>query len=563
MLFAFVAGALGAQVYTQGGGGVSVETRYVWPQKVDRGYVPVQIRIDNASVEDREIRLELLESYGYSAKTERTVRVEGGGRQTVEILLPAYMEHPAQHHLSVYDGVEWLTSINSIGPYERSTDARGSMLYASATEPDFDDTYAWVDRLLLSDQNAVGAAAFADLPDAHGAYSSLSLVVLDVSGGLPEREKLEPIASWVRLGGSLVLVGDEARHLARTDELLGPWMEERFTWTPWIDGGLLPGLNGQAMGMGHLGFLTEEELGQPLIVQSVASPAWSSPLAQRLPRGSSGKDVGAVPAIPGVEHLPRGAFAFLMFGVAVLLGPVNAFIVKLLKRPASLLATTPVLALSSTALMVGYGLAHNGLGVRTANHSVTLLDQRDHTAATHVVRQLYVGFSPRGGMRPSPDTLHFPVSMDWDFAPEMGWDEGRVLGGDLVPVRTATRQVVITEGSARQRLEVSGDQVSNSLGADVEVLLVRTGDGFLVLEDLDEGDTASLRAVEDLDAELALLWRSDMRTRTMHAWQPRAMDWPEGSYVARIDESPFVDDEGVDPDEAVGEHWVIGVLEGA
>lgn len=554
-----IASALAAQVYTEGGSGISVETRYAWPLKVDRGYVPVKVRVDNGSQEERTLRLEWLESYGYSAKIKRDVTLEPGERRELEVLLPAYLDHAAQHSLTVYEGGAWVTSISSIGPYDRSVDGRGSLLLLGQDEAEWEEVQHWVDALVLSDANSVGAVAFDDLPTSQGAYTSVSAVLLDTSEGLPDREKLEPLASWVRLGGSLVLVGDEARDVALDEELFADWMEPRFAWTPWLEGGLLPGLNSQQMGLGQLAFLSDEEKDQPLIVQSVIRPAWNSTLSRRLPRGSRG-DVGAMPEIPGVGSLPRGMFAFLMIGVAFLLGPVNAFVVRLLKRPASLLATTPVLALTSTAVLVGYGLAHNGLGVRTANHSVTLLDQRSHTAATHNVRQLYVGFSPPGGIRPSADTFHFPVRPDWDFMPEMSWDEGPILSGDLAPVRKATRQVVLTEGPARQRLEVIGEQAANSLGADIRQLVLRTDAGWYVLDQLDDGDSAALVPVEEPDLERLI--DSDMATRPVDLWPDRALDWPVGTYVARLDSSPFLDDEGVEPQEAAGEHWVVGVLEG-
>lgn len=562
MLFAFLAGAFAAQTYSEGGSGIAVETRYVWPLKVDRGYVPLQVRVDNASNQTREVRIELLESYGYSAKTTRTIELEAGERRELEFLLPSYLDHPAQHSLSVYDGAAWVTSISSIGPYERSTDGRGSVLVTAASEPDFQTHSDWVDTLVVSDSNAIGVASFDDLPTSHGGYTSLGLVLLDVRGGTPTREQLEPITSWVRLGGALVVVGDEGRAFAASDELLSIWMEERFEWTPWLEAGLLPGLNSYSMGLGQLAFIDDEELDQALVVRSVVQPAWNGALAKRLPRGTSLSDAGAMPAIPGVEHLPRGAFALLMFSVALLLGPVNAFVVKLVKRPASLLVTTPVIALTSTALMVGYGIAHNGLGVRTANFSVTMLDQRTHTAATQNVRQLYVGFAPRNGVRPAAGTLHFPIGPDWDFQPEVEWDEGRVLSGDLVPVRTATRQVVLTESSARQRLEVNGAEASNSLGADIEHVVVRTEAGWFVLDELRDGATETLAPLEDVDAELSRLFESEMATRSPSAWPVRALDWPTGTYVARLGASPFLDEEGVNPSEAAGEHWVVGVMEG-
>ncbi len=106
-----------------------------------------------------------------------------------------------------------------------------------------------------------------------------------------------------------------------------------------------------------------------------------------------------------------------------------------------------------------------------------------------------------------------------------------------------------------------GDEAANALGADILTAIVRTDEGWFLIEDLEEGDSAVLEPIEDLEPELAMLWESEMATKTPSPWPDRAMDWPVGTYVARIETSPFLDTEGVEVKEEAGEHWVVGVME--
>ncbi|MCP4807067.1 MAG: hypothetical protein GY913_26515 [Proteobacteria bacterium] len=552
--------AMAASTQSDTKSGIHVEATYAWPERLDRGYFPVQVVVENTSQEDRQIELTFTETYGYQSNTERVLELEPGERREFEVVLPSFMPHVAGHSMSVTDEGRWLTTLSPLGPSELGTDYRGSVLLASKTAYDFEEEHTWRDRLSLSDVNATGTAAFDHLPRDPGAYTSLGLVIVDVTEGMPSADQLEGLAGWVRLGGAVVLVGDTAD--VHSAPVFAEWMEDRFAWEPWLDAGLLPGINTWAMGMGQLSVASPEEAAQPLTIQSIVQPSFRSEISQRLPRGTY-QTGGAAPEIPGVEQLPRGAYALLMFCVAMVLGPLNAFAVKLLKRPSMMLVTTPVLAVGSTLLMVGYGLSHNGLGVQTAGYSITMLDQRNHTAATHAVRQIFFGLSPGKGLRPEPGTWHFPISPDWDFRYESSWDGGRVVSGDLVPIRAPIRQVLISEGTRRERLEFTGGQASNTLGAEIEQLVVRSGGAWYVLDEpLATGAATSLTVTEDIDAALESLWQSDTATRQSAVWPHEALDFPDGSYIARLGTSLFIDDEGVDPREVVGEHWVIGVLEG-
>ena len=549
--------ALAATTMSDTKAGIHVEATYAWPERLDRGYFPVQVAVENTSDEDREIELAFTETYGYQSETTRTLDLEPGERREFEVVLPAFMPHVAGHSMNVTDNGMWLTSLSSLGPSELGTDYRGSVLLVTPTAMDFDEELEWRDRLTLSDINATGTAGFDDLARDPGAYTSLGLVVLDVREGAPTSEQLEGLSGWVRLGGALLVVGDASQ--VANEPLLGDWMQERFAWHPWLDSGLLPGINTWSMGLGHLSVANGAEIDEPLTLHSIIQPSYTSELSRRMPRGTY-QNGGAQPEIPGVEHTPRAAYALLMFLVAIVLGPVNAFAVRLLKRPSTMLLTTPVLAVGSTLLMVGYGLSHNGLGVQTGAYSVTFLDQRAHNASTHAVRQIYFGLSPGKGLRPDPGTWHFPVEPDWDFRYENTWDGGRVVSGDLVRVRVPMHQVVVSDQTRRERLEVAGMEATNTLGADIQQLVVRTEDGWLTLDDLAAGASGALASTDE--PPLEALWRSETATRQAEVWPPEPLDFPTGTYVARLDRSPFLDDEGLEIDEKVGEHWVIGVLEG-
>ena len=81
---------------------------------------------------------------------------------------------------------------------------------------------------------------------------------------------------------------------------------------------------------------------------------------------------------------------------------------------------------------------------------------------------------------------------------------------------------------------------------------------FYQATDIEPGATATLRPVDrmTLDQEHDAIWRS--------TWDATYAERPvlrDGTYVARLARSPFIDHDGLEPKELAGHHVLVGVME--
>jgi hypothetical protein len=251
---------------------------------------------------------------------------------------------------------------------------------------------------------------------------------------------------------------------------------------------------------------------------------------------------------------------------ALLIGPVNFILVKKLGRPSLLLVSVPAIALITSLGLVAYGVLSQGLDVKVVTRSFTLLDQRLHRASTVELRNLFAGGSPGPGMRPAEGSTCFVNGMhDWrDELLAIDQSDGTLLGADYLPVRRPVSHALLSDGAARGRLEVAVDggelTITNGLGARVETLLLRAADGgyLRLLQPLEDGARARLAPFSPpTDAEFFSAVKA-IRAALLGEAEDAL---PPGTYLARLEASPFTDDCGLELVTRSGEHHVLGVLE--
>ena len=97
---------------------------------------------------------------------------------------------------------------------------------------------------------------------------------------------------------------------------------------------------------------------------------------------------------PGIGGVPVYGFMVLITGFAVLIGPVNYFYLQRKRLLWLLLVTVPVTALVTSVLLVGYSIASHGFSVRSRIRSLTVLDQKSHSAVTVARLALFAGVAP-------------------------------------------------------------------------------------------------------------------------------------------------------------------------
>lgn len=218
--------------------------------------------------------------------------------------------------------------------------------------------------------------------------------------------------------------------------------------------------------------------------------------------------------IPGVGAVPLLAFVVLISIFAVLIGPVNYFIVWRRKQLYLLVLTIPTIAFLTSATLFGYSVLSDGFGVQSRLRSFTMLNQYSKTATSWNRISLYAGMTPSAGLKFSPDTVVLPVWRDSagietgnvDWTNTQHWSRGWLRS------QTAAQFETISIRAERGRLDVKpagrGEVgVDNGLAWDIAVLLVVDDAGRAYTgRNLPAGGT--LQLAEASSEELAALSRA-------------------------------------------------------
>ena len=428
-----------------------------------------------------------------------------------------------------------------------------------------------------------------DLPDRWQMLSGFDAIVLDVRSAALDAPRQQVLADYVASGGRLILAGP-------VDALEGPL---RALLTP----GAGPGSRGRhGFGKWLVSSADEQAFTQREI-------AWlSDPVLAGLGRTFSGipeDGLGSHLEIPGVGEVPRSGFLLLIivFVGAVAIATFHQFKAR---RHGRLLVIVPGTGLAFTGAMLAYGFFSEGLGIKGVVRSLTLLDQRTHEAVDVAQRTLYAGMQP-GELPLQPGTL----LMCWDLYRgneserahrlELDTSAGWVMGGSLLPARLPTQLTSVTVARPRERLRLRRAgaerlEIVPDSGltpkAETGALVVRDFDGAWwvsagdALRPMDAQETRarlaeSLHGLRRLKTETGPGW-SDRRVyrfphttrvdpespaetdaqQRLHEWlaQLAPEDAPPGSYVARVESDPCLDELGLEVSWLEREHVVIGRL---
>ncbi len=294
--------------------------------------------------------------------------------------------------------------------------------------------------------------------------------------------------------------------------------------------------------------------------------------------------------VPDLGQAPVLVFLAVILCFAVLIGPVNFLLLRKWRRPMLVLVTVPALGIGTTLLMLGYGLVHDGFGVRGTIRSWTLLDQVRHEAVVVSTRTLFAGLSP-ASLEIGPDSLLVaPMALDdlrqrhehhWNFDADRSVCDGAVL-----PSRTLTVLTTVRQGVVRDRLRVreAGDQLeilSDGGLAPVGEMLLRDLDGKYWI-----GKAPRLRRC--LDPEALAAFDQYSRDASAHVvMQDNRPDWERvedadtgwaqnldpltsrlvgkrepavGTWLARVPRPPWLDEHGLSVAYDAAEHFVVGRL---
>ena len=333
------------------------------------------------------------------------------------------------------------------------------------------------------------------LPDSWIDYSGLDFVAIsrdDLADLKPSARSA--VLKWVHCGGNLIVhqAGKTSKDVETLERLLelnenaavgARWTESggRKTPSPFATRQLMLGLV-----CAFPDQLPDSPIAWSAFLSSVGEPRFSW-----MQRHGIAPDFGTEEFFnfmnPGIRGVPVYGFMVLITAFAVLIGPVNYFYLRRKRLLWLLLVTVPATALVTSVLLVGYSVAAHGFSIRSRIRSLTVLDQKSHSAVTVARLALFAGVAPARGMQFSPETAVYPV-----FPPTaepgaftVDWTENQSLTSGWLLSRTRTQFLTIRHAEQPDRVDIKPGQdgglaIVNGLPWELEAVLVADASGRLL-----------------------------------------------------------------------------------
>jgi hypothetical protein len=482
---------------------IRTDTR--WTGGAVGGYLPVRVEISNQA-RSRSLVLEVTPSdRAHGATVKRVVGVDENA--TVHFTLSIPLTVFRQGVLRVYDERGELPSHVRVvgGATSFGVETAPAMLVVSSRPVDCADYITAASarnanhrpgNLRETDASALAEVVPPDsLPDSWIDFSGLDFVAIsrdDLAGLRPSARSA--ILKWVHCGGNLIVhhAGEFSKGFETLERLL-ELNENAAVSAKWTE---LPGpktaspfVTRQLM-LGLLCAFPDELPDSPSRWSTLLSNV-SAPRFSWVQRHGIAPDFGAAEFYnfmnPGIRGVPVYGFMVLITLFAVLIGPVNYFYLRRKRLLWLLLVTVPATALVTSVLLVGYSVAAHGFGIRSRIRSLTVLDQKSHSAVTVARLALFAGVAPARGMQFSPETAVYPV-----FPPTtepgaftVDWTENQSLTSGWLLSRTRTQFLTIRHSEQRVRVDVKprhdgGLEIANGLPWELEAVLVADASGRLL-----------------------------------------------------------------------------------
>jgi len=380
-------------------------------------------------------------------------------------------------------------------------------------------------------------------------YASLRAVLLGPEQwNALEGPQREALLEWIACGGDLFFVdGDPKTLVGESARTLKSHVLNQDGPLPYFFGRIYR-VNSSSMDIGGLlAAIYTSRNGK--IDMAYALPA------NRHSRWLTFADRGFRLSIPGVGGIPVRSYLAILIVFSVLIAPVNYVVLWRKKRQVLLVLTTPLISILFIALLAGYAVLGEGLGIHERSDSFTILDQSKKHAATRASVSMYAaGMAPWNGLRFPRETAIFPVGTDGKGTRDrvtLELSETQQFSSGIVRARAPSNFEEISFRPARERLTFnrSGEtvEVVNGLGATIIKLFYKSnGKGFSLDKPLRDGEKGSLH-VGDLPP-------GDVLARSGDAGY-------DDVYVAFIESSPFLDF-GTKVDERGSQHVVLGYTGG-
>ncbi len=482
---------------------IRTDTR--WAGGTLGGYLPVRVEIANQAPA-RSLVFEVTPfDRAHGATVKRVVRVDQNAtvRFTLSVPLTAFR----QGQLRVYDSRGELTSHSRLigGATLLDGTTAPAMLVVSSRPVDCTGYVSAAggspDATRVVAQPATNASALAEvvppdsLPDSWIDFSGLDFVAISRDDLVALKPSVRSaVLKWVHCGGNLIVhhagtTPEDRKTLERLLELNeNAAVGASWTESPWP--GTTSTFATRQVMLGLVCAIAKElpdfQLGWTTILNTFGGPRFSW-----MQRHGIAPEVGTEEFFtfmnPGIRGVPVYGFMVLITAFAVLIGPVSYFYFRRKRSLWLLLVTVPAMAFVTSTLLVGYSVAAHGFSIRSRIRSLTMLDQKSHSAVTVARLALFAGLAPSRGMQFSPETAVYPVfpPMVEPDAFTVDWTETQALESGWLLSRTRTQFLTIRHAEQPDGVEVKprqdgGLEIVNGLPWELEAVLVADASGRLL-----------------------------------------------------------------------------------
>ncbi|NQT88170.1 hypothetical protein HQ560_15490 [bacterium] len=520
--------AAGAWAGVTKGKGLELWIDEKWPDSVQAGYTPVRVTVSNSLPETRNLTIVLTTPGAAStvSRIERTFSVEAEKAVQFTVHVPATGNYSYYEADVVERGREIVDLRQRVDLRSSHGHDSPSLLIISDSPEDVRQlTACSVFSAVPGGGDAMMQMRSEQLPQGWIGYTRIGIVGVAAATleAMPPARR-DDLRKWVAAGGTLFVYRPVPGGLSPLRLLLGAESDTREVAPHYF---------------GRIHVLASDPF-------PGASGDWTA-LLNRLgaqnatfSRRYGFRTVGEDPRIniPGLGDVPVRGYAVMVTLFAILIGPVNYFLLKWKRKLHLLFILTPAVAVVVTLAMAAYGLLSEGLGVKGAAYSLTWLDQDRHEAVTLGTMGIYAGMSPGGGLSFPMDVAVFPRGGDMSGGALELSDTQRFTGG-FARARTVLSYSTARVAPARARVRIQKQgktlTVTNGLEVAITRMHVMDEDGAIYALDGIEPGAASSRATvvtRPPNTQTALV-RATGIPLAKHA------RLREGMFVADLAESPY------------------------
>jgi hypothetical protein len=433
---------------------VSLTVTALFSQLPQTGYMPVKVEIENQESRAYGFQFNFTSSQGYYRNNSEVssrfgLSVEPGKSASTVFLVPL----SAKSDRSGYGGSPSLRMeasaaglTNQVGSMSSNLDSGFpcTALSTAAARLDWDDVKKTLSGKGHSGRSGgeIGARfAPSELPTDWLGYSGFDTLVISQSEwGIVSGTARKALLDWVRMGGNLIVLSNtEASALA--DLGLSESKEEMGFGNVILIAGAAPNRPKNPV----KGFHLEPSTGHNLNLQLDYTSGWS------------------LQSLMGERNFNVGQIIFILIVFAILVGPVNLFVLAKPGKRHRLFFTTPLISIAASLILAGLIVVQDGFGGSGMRNTVTLLDYGNNQALTVQEQLARSGVLLSRSFQTEEPVLIHPLELGqsrWTFvhsdynAPSTNYSQsGNNLSGDYFRSRSEQAHILKKVSATRENIE--------------------------------------------------------------------------------------------------------------